>query len=88
LLFTIITQTTLCQEVSIEGRLKPILDIYFEAGEKYGIDFQEKSFKLEQISIVDDLPASEHSAILEKLRRNDTSEATSIAIHWTAMLDS
>lgn len=68
LLFTIITQTTLCQEVFIDGRLKPILDDYFEACEKYGIDFQKKLFKLEQISIVDDLPASEHSAILGKLR--------------------
>jgi len=88
LLFVLcISNTVFSQEVSIDGRLKPILDEYFEECKRYGINFQEKLFKLEKISIVNDLPASEGSAILGKVRRNEAGEVKSIAIHWMAMLD-
>jgi hypothetical protein len=79
--------TTTSQEVNIDGRLKPLLDDFFKLCKEYGIEYQEKFFALKEIDIVNDLYASENSATLGMLRRDNNGKVESIAINWMAMID-
>ena len=75
------------QDVSIDGRLQPLLTEFFKVCDEYGIQYHEKLFKLDNIDIVNDLQISEEAFALGMVRRNDANEIKSIAINWVAQLD-
>jgi len=75
------------QEVSIDGRLKPFLDDFFKICDRYGIEYQEKLFKLKRIGIVEDLHTSPHGSTLGMLQRDTHGEVENIVVNWITMLD-
>lgn len=75
------------QEVSIDGRLKPFLDDFFKVCDQYGIEYQEKLFKLKRIGVVEDLHTSPHGSTLGMLQRDAHGEVENISVNWIAMLD-
>ena len=75
------------QDVSIDGRLQPYLNDFFEVCKQYNIEYHEKLFKLEKIDIVNDLQISEEAFALGMVRRNENNEIKTIAINWVAQLD-
>lgn len=87
ILFTLFFNTLKAQETSIDGRLKPFLDDFFELCESYGIEYHEKLFKLKRIAIVEDLHTSPEGSVLGLLQRNENNEVENIAINWITMLD-
>lgn len=87
-LFFVFSATLLnAQAVSIDGRLKPLLDNFFEICDEYDIDYHEKLFKLKKIAIVEDLKTSSTGSVLGMVKRNEQNEIDTIAINWIAMLD-
>lgn len=76
------------QEVSIDGRLKPLLDMFFEQCDTYGIEYHEKFFKLKKIAVVEDLKTTPTGSVLGMVQRDELGEIDTIAINWIAMLDS
>lgn len=78
---------TNAQEVSIDGRLKPLLDNFFELCDNYGIEYHEKLFALKKIAIVEDLKTSPNGSVLGMVQRDDEGNIHTIAINWIAMLD-
>lgn len=87
LLVTTFSFTTTAQEVSIDGRLKPHLDAFFELCKSYNIEYHEKLFELKKIAIVETLQTSSNGSTLGMLQRDDTKKVENIAINWIAMLD-
>jgi hypothetical protein len=79
--------TTHSQEVNIDGRLKPLLDNFFDLCKEHGIEYQEKLFALKKIDIVNDLHTTENGATLGMLRRDANGKVESIDINWMAMID-
>ncbi len=75
------------QDVSIDGRLQPLLNEFFQICEKYDIDYHDKLFKLESIDIVNTLTVSENSSTLGMLRRDEQGAVIAIDINWMAQLD-
>ncbi|MEM7186285.1 MAG: hypothetical protein AAF466_06470 [Bacteroidota bacterium] len=75
------------QEVSVDGRLQPLLDQFFELCEQYDIDYHDKLFQLERIDIVNTLTVKEHGTTLGMLRRDDQGRAVAIDINWMAQID-
>jgi hypothetical protein len=87
LLFIFSVSFSNAQEVSIDGRLKPLLFSFFEYCDSYGIDYHEKLFKLKRIAIVEDLKTTSEGSILGMVQRDELGEIDTIAINWVAMLD-
>lgn len=87
LLFIFSASTINAQEVSIDGRLKTLLDDFFEICDTYGIDYHEKLFKLKKIAIDENLKTSPNGSVLGMVQRNDDGQIDTIAINWIAMLD-
>ena len=75
------------QEVSIDGRLQPLLNEFFEICKVYDIDYHDKLSKLQSIDIVNTLTVSEKSSTLGMLRRDTNGNVISIDISWMAQLD-
>lgn len=75
------------QEVSIDGRLKPLLDNFFEICDRYGIEYHEKFFKLKSIAIVEDLKTTPRGSVLGMVQRDELGQIENIAINWVTMLD-
>jgi len=75
------------QDVSIDGRLQPLLDEFFEICKKYDIPYHDKLFKLQSIDIVNTLKVSEEGSTLGMLRRNTKGEVIAIDISWMAQMD-
>jgi hypothetical protein len=74
-------------DVYIDGRLQPVLDSFFEYCKKYEIDYSEKLFQLESITIVDTLPLSKYNTVLGKVLRNEEGNINKIVINWAALFD-
>jgi Zn-dependent peptidase ImmA (M78 family) len=79
--------TSNAQEVSIDGRLKPILDDFFAYCETYDIAYKEKFLQLKQIDIVETLWTSQQGSTLGMLQRDKNGMVENIVINWIAMLD-
>ncbi len=75
------------QDVSIDGRLQPLLNDFFTMCKKYDITYYDKLFKLKSIDIVNTLTVSEQASTLGMLRRNEEGKVVSIDINWVAQLD-
>ena len=86
LAFFILT-TVHSQEVSIDGRLKPFLDDFFDYCKKYNIDTHDKLFKLKKIAIVDTLHLGAEASTLGMLTRDKDGVVENIVINWVAQLD-
>lgn len=74
-------------EVYVDGRLQPVLDSFFEYCKQYDIDYSEKLFQLESITIVDTLPLSKFNTVLGKVLRDDDGNINKIVINWVALFD-
>ena len=74
-------------EVYVDGRLQPVLDNFFEYCKQYDIDYSEKLFQLESITIVDTLPLSKFNTVLGKVLRDDDGNINKIVINWAALFD-
>ncbi|WP_157366572.1 hypothetical protein [Aquimarina agarilytica] len=75
------------QDVSIDGRLQPLLNEFFTVCKKYDITYYDKLFKLKTIDIVNTLTVSEEGSTLGMLKRNEEGQVISIDINWVAQLD-
>ncbi|WP_299762922.1 hypothetical protein [uncultured Dokdonia sp.] len=75
------------QNVSIDGRLQPLLNEFFELCKTYDIEYYDKLFKLESIDVVNTLTVSEKGSTLGMLRRNEQGSVVAIDINWVAQLD-
>ena len=75
------------QEVSIDGRLKPYLDDFFELCKEYNIDYHENLFKLKKIAIVEDLQTGPNGSTLGMVQRDENGQVENIVVNWVAMLD-
>jgi hypothetical protein len=73
--------------VDIDGRLQPILNDFFEACKKYGIDYHEKLFQLKNVDITNTLPLEEKNTVLGMVTRDAKGDVENILINWAAMLD-
>ena len=85
--FISIIFTSNSQEVSIDGRLKPYLDNFFELCDDYNIEYNDKLFALKKIAIVDTLTTSSNGSTLGMLQRDDDHKVENIVVNWMAMLD-
>ncbi len=74
-------------EVYVDGKIKPVLDSFFEYCDKYNIDYSEKFFQLESIEIVDTLPLSKFNTVLGKVLRDDDGNINKIVINWATLFD-
>lgn len=74
-------------EVYVDGRLQSVLDNFFEYCKQYDIDYSEKLFQLESITIVDTLPLSKFNTVLGKVLRDDDGNINKIVINWAALFD-
>lgn len=75
------------QNVSIDGRLQPLLNEFFELCKTYDIEYYDKLFQLESIDVVNTLTVSEKGSTLGMLRRNEQGNVIAIDINWVAQLD-
>lgn len=75
------------QNVSIDGRLQPLLNEFFELCKTYDIEYYDKLFQLESIDIVNTLTVSEKGSTLGMLRRDTAGKVVAIDINWMAQLD-
>jgi len=75
------------QNVSIDGRLQPLLNEFFELCKTYDIEYYDKLFKLESIDVVNTLTVSEKGSTLGMLRRDEQGDVVAIDINWVAQLD-
>lgn len=75
------------QNVSIDGRLQPLLNEFFELCKTYDIEYYDKLFQLETIDVVNTLTVSEKGSTLGMLRRNAQGKVVAIDINWVAQLD-
>ncbi|MEP0263564.1 hypothetical protein [Dokdonia sp.] len=75
------------QSVSIDGRLQPLLNEFFELCKTYEIEYYDKLFQLESIDVVNTLTVSEKGSTLGMLRRNAQGNVVAIDINWMAQLD-
>lgn len=75
------------QEVSIDGRLKPLLDEFFTMCDEYQIAYHDKLFNLKKIAVVEDLKTSPNGSVLGMVQRNDQGVIENIVVNWVAMLD-
>lgn len=75
------------QNVSIDGRLQPLLNEFFELCKTYDIEYYDKLFQLETIDVVNTLTVSEKGSTLGMLRRNAQGKVIAIDINWVAQLD-
>jgi hypothetical protein len=75
------------QDVYIDGRIQPVLDSFFDYCKKYDIEYSEKLFQLESITIVDTLPLSKFNTVLGKVLRDDNGTVNKIVINWATLLD-
>lgn len=87
LLFLFIIKPSSAQEVSIDGRLKPYLDNFFDLCKEYDIDYNDKLFELKKIAIVNTLDTSAHGSTLGMLQRDEHKKVENIVVNWMAMLD-
>lgn len=87
LAFLLVTIFSFSQEVSIDGRLKPLLEDFFEQCDSYGIDYHEKLFKLKKIAVVEDLKTGPDGSILGMVQRDENGVIENVVINWIAMLD-
>ena len=88
LLFAVLAiNNSFAQDVSIDGRLKPFLDDFFEYCKKYDIDTHEKLFKLKRIAIVDTLHLGPKASTLGMLTRDSEGKVENIVINWVVQLD-
>jgi len=89
LLFTMAATFTLGAQnsVDIDGRLQPILNDFFKQCDKYGIEYNQKLFQLNNIDIVDSLPIEEGATVLGKVERNEYGAIKDVSINWVATLD-
>ena len=74
-------------EVSIDGRLQPILNEFFDQCKKYDISYYEKLFQLQTVDIVQNLPLEEDNTVLGMVARDEQGNVDKILINWAAMLD-
>jgi len=82
-----ISYSSFSQEVSIDGRLKPYLDDFFELCDEYGIEYNDKFFALKKVAVVDTLHTSPHGSTLGMLQRDTNHNVENIVVNWVAMLD-
>ncbi len=75
------------QNVSIDGRLQPLLNEFFELCKTYDIEYYDKLFQLESIDVVNTLTVSEKGSTLGMLRRDAAGKVVAIDINWMAQLD-
>lgn len=75
------------ESVSIDGRLQPILNEFFEQCKKYNIDYHAKLFQLKNIDIVNSLPLEEHNTVLGMVARDEAGQIENILINWAVLLD-
>lgn len=87
ILFLSIVNSINAQEVSIDGRLKPHLDNFFELCKVYNIEYNEKLFALKKIAVVDNLDTSSQGSTLGMLQRDEHQKVENIVVNWMAMLD-
>ena len=78
---------TNAQEISIDGRLKPLLDDFFSYCDAYQIDYYDKLFNLKKIAVVEDLKTSPSGSVLGMVQRNEEGVIENIVVNWIAMLD-
>jgi len=79
--------TMSAQDVSIDGRLKPLLDDFLTLCKEYDIDYHDNLFKLKKIAIVDTLQTDPHGSTLGMLQRNNAGEVENIVVNWMATID-
>ena len=87
MLFLVTFLPASAQDVSIDGRLQPLLKEFFEICKKYDIEYHDKLFKLQSIDVVNTLTVSEEGSTLGMLRRDENGEVVAIDISWMAQLD-
>ncbi|RMA58883.1 hypothetical protein [Ulvibacter antarcticus] len=87
ILATICTSSSNAQQVNIDGRLKPLLDNFFELCKSYNIEYNDKLFALKKIAVVDDLNTSQRGSTLGMLQRDEFKNVENIVVNWIAMLD-
>ncbi|MGB0973453.1 MAG: hypothetical protein ACPGU9_00530 [Flavobacteriaceae bacterium] len=75
------------ETVDIDVRIQPVLNEFFSYCKTYNIDYSEKLFQLESISIVDDLPLSKYNTVLGKVLRDDKGNINKIVINWATLFD-
>ncbi|MGB1268550.1 MAG: hypothetical protein ACPG45_02320 [Flavobacteriaceae bacterium] len=75
------------EKVYIDGRIRPVLERFFEYCKKYDIDYSEKLFQLESIKIVDTLPLSKFNTVLGKVLRDDDGNINKIVFNWATLFD-
>lgn len=85
LLFSFFTSSA--QNVSIDGRLQPLLNEFFELCKTYNVDYYDKLFQLESIDVVNTLTVSEKGSTLGMLRRDAEGKVVAIDINWMAQID-
>lgn len=85
LLFTVSSRAQ--DEVYIDGRLKPVLESFFEYCKAYNIDYSDKLYQLESITIVDTLPLSKFNTVLGKVLRDENGNVNKIVINWATLFD-
>jgi hypothetical protein len=75
------------QNVTVDGRLQPLLTEFFELCKTYNIEYYDKLFKLESVDVVNTLTVSENGSTLGMLRRDEQNNVVAIDINWVAQLD-
>ncbi len=75
------------QNVTVDGRLQPLLTEFFELCKSYNIEYYDKLFQLESIDVVNTLTVSEKGSTLGMLRRDEQDNVVAIDINWVAQLD-
>ncbi|WP_299432330.1 hypothetical protein [uncultured Aquimarina sp.] len=82
-----VTFTIAQNNVKIDGRLKPLLDNFFEYCKEYNIEYYDKLFELKNIDIVDTLTVSPEVSTLGMLTRDKDNKVENIVINWMVLLD-
>ena len=75
------------QEVHIDGRLKPLLDDFFELCKEYDIEYNDKLFALKKIAVVESLQTTPQGITLGMLQRDEFNKVENIVVNWVTMLD-
>jgi hypothetical protein len=75
------------QNVTVDGRLQPLLTEFFELCKTYNIEYYDKLFQLESVDVVNTLTVSEKGSTLGMLRRDEQNNVVAIDINWVAQLD-
>ena len=75
------------ENVTIDGRLQPLLKEFFAHCDTYGIDYHKKLFQLKNIDVTNNLPLEEGNTVMGMVTRDANKEIENILVSWIATVD-